>query len=226
MANRVLSSGKKPATGKAATQNPKRQRGADRKEQIVRITRDLVAKYGIQGASLSRIAGGTGVTDAALYKYFASKDDILIAVYDGMAQRVFQWIESSEQLPADARLREIGKSHAQLFSKDIAGFNGPMFQFNVWLPEDRVHAHVDHTHRAIMDALCRMIDKGKAEGTVQPNVDAEFIVSEIYAWIWWEDLSYLRGLDPASIEKRSAEMFGRILEDISPMPTEGCARPL
>ena len=196
-------------------ESPRRSRGADRKEQIARVTRELVAKYGVQGASLARIADAAGVTDAALYKYFASKDDMLIAAYDTMADRVFRWIESFKHLTVDARLRRMGESHAELFSQDIVGFNGPMFQFNVWLPEDRVRAHVDKTHRAIMDALSRMIEDGKTEASVRPDVDCDFIVSELYAWIWWEDLSYLRGLDPKSIEKLSAEMFGRILTDIA-----------
>jgi AcrR family transcriptional regulator len=192
----------------------KRSTTAERRGQIATVTRDLVARYGIHGASLARIAHGVGVTDAALYRHFGSKEDMLIAAYDTLADRVFAWIDSNADLPVVVRLREMGESHAELFSKDIMGFNGPMFQFNVWLPDDGVRAHVDKTHRAIMDALVDLVEQGKAEGTVSPDVDAELIVDEIYAWIWWEDLSYLRGLDPIGIEKGSAEMFSRILKDI------------
>ncbi len=202
------------ATGRTG-RRPDRYRGADRKQQIVRATRELVAKYGIQGTSLARIAGAVGVTDAALYKYFPSKDDMLIAAYDSMAERVLGWIGSFDDLSAYERIRKLGGTHAEVFSRDLTGFNGPMFQFNVWLPEDRIREHVGRTHQAFVDALVGVIEQGKSEGTIRHDADAEFIVSELYAWIWWEDLSYLRGLDPASIEKRSAEMFGRILADIA-----------
>jgi len=194
---------------------PGRTSGADRKQQIIDATRELVAKYGIQGTSLARIAGAVGVTDAALYKYFPSKDDMLLAAYDSMAKRVFKWIEAHRDLVAYERIRKLGESHAELFSKDLTGFNGPMFQFNVWLPEDRIREHVGRTHQAFVDALMVMVEEGKKDGTVRQDADAEFIVSELYAWIWWEDLSYLRGLDPSGIERRSTEMFGRILADIS-----------
>ena len=40
------------------------------------------------------------------------------------------------------RLRDMGRSHAQIFSKDIEGFNAPMFQFISWLPKDRIREHV------------------------------------------------------------------------------------
>ena len=193
---------------------PRRSRGADRRAQIARVTRELVAQYGIHGASLARIAHGVGVTDAALYRHFGSKDDMLIAAYDTLAERVFRWIDSFAGYSVGTRLRKMGESHAELFSKDILGFNGPMFQFNVWLPDGRVREHVDRTHRAMMDALVQMIEEGKAGGAIRADVDPDLIVDELYAWIWWEDLSYLRGLDPKGIEKRSAEMVGRIIKDI------------
>ncbi|MCL5734310.1 MAG: TetR/AcrR family transcriptional regulator [Actinobacteria bacterium] len=202
------------ASAERKERRPGRSRGADRKQQIIRATRELVAKYGIQGTSLARIAGAVGVTDAALYKYFRSKDDMLLAAYDSMAERVLGWIGSFDDLSVYDRIRKLGESHAEMFSKDLIGFNGPMFQFNVWLPEDRIREHVGRTHQSFVSALVAVIERGKREGTVRQDADAEFIVSELYAWIWWEDLSYLRGLDPSSIERRSAEMFGRILADI------------
>lgn len=192
----------------------RRERTADRQVQIAETTLRLVAKHGLPGASLARIAGELGITDAALYKHFASKDEMLMAAFDLLADRVFTWIQSSPGDTVIERLQAMGKSHAQLFSQDIDGFNVPMFQFNVWIPKDRLRQHVDETHRGIQDALARMIEEGKTQGCIRKDIDTEVFVSEIYAWIWWEDLSYLRNLDPTSIAKGSEEMFGRILSDI------------
>src|ERR1035437_10322859 len=52
-----------------------RARTADRRAQITQVALELVAKHGIQGVYLSRIAAAIGISDAALYKHFASKDD-------------------------------------------------------------------------------------------------------------------------------------------------------
>ncbi len=167
---------------------------------------------------MAQIADEIGITDAALYKHFASKEDILIAAYDILAKRVFDWIDARPGATAIERLQSIGETHASAFSRDVDGFNVPMSQFNVWIPQDRLRDHVDRTHRAIMDAFVRLLDKGKTEGSVRNEVDSEVIVSELYAWIWWEDLSHLRGLDPRSISKGSAEMFSRILADVGLEP--------
>lgn len=196
----------------------KRARSADRQRQIAEVTLQLVAKYGLPGVRLAQIADEIGVTDAALYKHFASKEDILIAAYDLLAARVFSWIGTRPGATVVERLRSIGETHGPDFSRDVDGFNVPMSQFNVWIPQDRVRRHVDETHRAIMDALVRLLEEGKSEGSVRTDVDSEVIVSEIYAWFWWEDLSHLRGLDPSSIVKGSVEMFARILADIAVDP--------
>jgi AcrR family transcriptional regulator len=192
-----------------------RVKSADRQVQIAKVTLRLIAKYGLSGASLSRIAGEVGISDAALYKHYAGKGDILMAAFDLLAGRIFRWIESSPGTTVIERLRAMGSSHADLFSRDMRGFNIPMFQFNVWIPRDRLRKHVDEVHRNIMSALARMLEEGKAQGCVRDDVDVDVVVSRIYAWIWWEDLSYLRGLDLAGITKGSSDMLEHIIAEIS-----------
>ena len=192
----------------------KRARSVDRRRQVAEVTLGLIAKHGLPGVRLAELADEIGVTDAALYKHFASKEDILIAAYDLLVDRTLQWIAARPGVTAIERLQSIGETHASAFSRDVDGFNVPMSQFNVWIPQDRLRSHVDQMHRAIMDAFVRLLEEGKSEGCVRHDVDSEVIVSELYAWIWWEDLSHLRGLDPASIAKGSSEMFNRILADV------------
>jgi AcrR family transcriptional regulator len=208
-----------PAENRLEAQKPaKRARSADRQRQVAEVTLGLIARHGLPGVRLAQIADAIGVTDAALYKHFASKEDILIAAYDLLVARVFRWIDTRPGATAIERLQSIGETHASVFSRDVDGFNVPMSQFNVWIPQDRLRSHVDRMHRAIMDAFVRLLEDGKAGGCVRGDVDLEVIVSELYAWIWWEDLSHLRGLDPRSIAKGSAEMFNRILADVAIPP--------
>jgi TetR/AcrR family transcriptional regulator len=198
----------------ATAASVKRLRGAERRQEIAEATLRLIAELGLPGVSMSRIAAEIGVTDAALYKHYAAKEDILIAAYDILAERVFAWINAGVGSSSLDRLEEMGRCHAALFSEDLEGFNIPMSQFNVWIPQDRLRAHVNESHRDIIRALVQLIEEGKADGSMRPDGDAEVIVSELYAWIWWDDLSHLRGIDRASIAKGSREMFSRILADI------------
>jgi AcrR family transcriptional regulator len=54
---------------------------ADTRERILDVALDLFARQGFDGTSLREIAESLGLTKAALYYHFESKDDILLALH-------------------------------------------------------------------------------------------------------------------------------------------------
>jgi AcrR family transcriptional regulator len=197
-----------------------RRPGSERRAQIVQETLRLIAEHGLAGASMSRIAEAVGISNAALYRHFDSREDILIAAHDVLIERVFSWLKSSRAPNVMDRLREMGDSHAAIFSKDIEGFNAPMFQFISWIPRDRVHDHVVQRRMEMLRWYADLVEEGKTQGTIRTDIETDLIVSELFAWIWWEDLSYLEGLDTEMTLKGSANMLARLLARISPEQTE------
>ena len=188
--------------------------GAQRKTQIIEATLRLIAEHGLAGTSMSRIADEVGISNAALYRHFASRDDIVIAAHDSLIQRVLAWLNSSSAPDALDRLRELGRTHADIFSRDIEGFNAPMFQFISWLPRDRVRDHVVSRRVEMLRWYADLVEEGKAQGSIRRDIETELIVAELFAWIWWEDLSYLEGLDTEATLAASADMFERLLARI------------
>jgi AcrR family transcriptional regulator len=192
-----------------------RRPGSERKAQIVDETLRLVAEHGLAGASMSRIAEAVGISNAALYRHFDSREDILIAAHDRLIQRVFAWLNSSRAPSVMDRLREMGASHARIFSRDIEGFNAPMFQFISWIPRDRVRDHVVRRRVEMLRWYTDLIEEGKTQGTIRVDIETDLIVAELFAWIWWEDLSYLEGLDTKVTLRGSANMLARLLARIA-----------
>jgi AcrR family transcriptional regulator len=192
-----------------------RRPGSERRAQIVQETLRLIAEHGLAGASMSRIAEAVGISSAALYRHFDSREDILIAAHDALIGRVFAWLKSSRAPNVMDRLRDMGDSHAAIFSKDIEGFNAPMFQFISWIPKDRVHDHVVRRRVEMLRWYADLVEEGKAQGDIRGDIETDLIVSELFAWIWWEDLSYLEGLDTEMTLRGSANMFARLLARIA-----------
>jgi AcrR family transcriptional regulator len=188
--------------------------GGRRKAQIVDATLRLIAEHGLAGASMSRIADAVGISNAALYRHFAGRDDIVIAAHDRLMDRVFAWLNTSQAADVMERLAEMGRTHAEIFSRDIEGFNAPMFQFISWLPKDRVREHVVERRIEMLRWYADLVEEGKAQGAIRFDVDTELIVAELFAWIWWEDLSYLEGLDTEATLRASANMFARLIARI------------
>lgn len=64
-------------TGRAA----QRQRQI---EEIKRISRELIAGHGVSGLSLRQVSREMGMVSSSLYRYFATRDDLLTAlIFDG-----------------------------------------------------------------------------------------------------------------------------------------------
>ncbi len=57
-----------------------------RKERIILTTIDVINEYGIQGISTREVAKRQGITEAAVFKHFPRKVDLLNAVLDFYAQ--------------------------------------------------------------------------------------------------------------------------------------------
>ena len=53
----------------------------NRKEEIVLVTLELAAEKGLANVSMSMIADKIGIKEPSLYKHFASKEEIVEAMY-------------------------------------------------------------------------------------------------------------------------------------------------
>ncbi|WP_314213287.1 TetR/AcrR family transcriptional regulator [Pseudarthrobacter equi] len=79
------------------------------KARLVAIAGDLFVERGIGGTSLQSIADRLGVTKAAVYHQFATKDDIVLAVAAPVIERLRAIADTAEPLEGEeARIATIG----------------------------------------------------------------------------------------------------------------------
>jgi AcrR family transcriptional regulator len=60
----------------------------ERREQIIDVAIPVFAKRGFHGASMNDVAEAAGVTKPVLYQHFASKQDLHLALIDGVGKRM------------------------------------------------------------------------------------------------------------------------------------------
>lgn len=70
--------------------------GAIRREQIVEAAAGIIASQGIQNLSLSAIEAATGMSRGQLTYYFATKEEILLAVFDRTVRVMQERMEASD----------------------------------------------------------------------------------------------------------------------------------
>ena len=68
---------------------------------------DLFAEHGVGGTSLQMIADALGVTKAAIYHQFNTKDEIVIAVAEDELARLDALVAAAESEPSRAHAREV-----------------------------------------------------------------------------------------------------------------------
>ncbi len=188
---------------------------AERKQQIVEVTMDLVAKNGVQSTTTSRIAAAAGISEATLYRHFASRREMLLAAMDLVYERVFKVIHSAENENALERLRAIGRYHAGIIADDSEGFVHPLFEFVAAPPESGLREPLAERQRAAIDSISAILEEGKEQGLVRRDVDSAQLAWELVAVYWAQDVSYLMGLDEYVDVTRGQQMLERILASIA-----------
>lgn len=85
--------------------SPVRARRSDTRERIQDIALDLFAEQGYEKTSLREIADRLGVTKAALYYHFKTKEDILVSLFDDLSEPLDQLIEWAAAQPRTVETR-------------------------------------------------------------------------------------------------------------------------
>ncbi len=88
---------------------PVAQRGFAR-ERLIEAALALFAEHGVSGTSLQMIADRLGVSKAAVYYQFQSKDDIALAVVGPVFDDLVRLISIAEGLPSPVARRETAVS--------------------------------------------------------------------------------------------------------------------
>ena len=103
----------------------------DRKAEIINATLELASEYGLAAVSMNQIAEKLGITKPALYKHFASREEIIKAMYSflrGQAKQSLSVTEInydmlSKEIPLEKILTQMVESYRNLCT------NSDMFKF-------------------------------------------------------------------------------------------------
>ena len=196
-----------------------RRTKAERQREIAEATLKLVARYGVHGTTVSRIAAAVGLSRGALYKHFPSREAILLAAMDLMEERPVGWVAQSSGPDVYSRLLDMGDRHASWASSEFETFIHPLFEFIAAGGQGSLSREMGVRQLRVLDAFVDLVEAGKREGSINPGVESGDVAWSLLMFAWAEDVARLMGVDQLITSGASTRIFRRMLADVAASPS-------
>jgi AcrR family transcriptional regulator len=86
---------------------------ADRREGILDAAVEEFAAHGYDGATTAGIAARAGISQPYVFRFFATKRDLYVAVVDRSTSRILHGWETAAPLPSESRLQTLGRAFVE-----------------------------------------------------------------------------------------------------------------
>lgn len=187
-----------------------------RKHQVVQVALRTIGKYGVHGATISRIAKGAGITTAALYTHFENREAILLAALDAVYEQILDCHRTAQSVDAVERIREICGNYEKLVTTGGTSGHAHYFLEFVAGGSQRVLREAVQKKEAVVTAAwVQLVDEGKRQGSIAKDVDSEEVALLIGGWAWSGNVALLMGHRAAWHPKLSSRQLERLLEDVA-----------
>lgn len=187
-----------------------------RQDQIATAALELMARHGPKSLSVSGLARKVGVVPSAIYRHYRSKDAVLDAVLDLIAQRLQDNVQAVRQETPDAleRLHRLLNRHVQLIQKNAA-------IPRVVLSEEIFSGHAkrrQRVHRIIkgyLAGVAELVCQGQRDGSLRTNLPADTVAVMFLGLIQPAVILWLisdGAFDVAAHAQRAWQIFGQTIQ--------------
>lgn len=159
-------------------------------DQVLRAALDLFATQGYANTSVQQIVEAAGVTKGAMYHYFASKDDLLFAIYERMLSlqkaRLDEIVAAGDKRGDDvedvlrAVCEDVVHSSIELMAE------GTVFTRSQHMLTPERQLEVKRRRREYHDDFEALLRRGIAEGRFRDDVPTAVLIANFFS-----DVHYL-----------------------------------
>jgi len=141
------------------------------KTHALSLAKMYLQTLGFSGFSFQTIADKLGIKKASLHYYFASKEEMGLAVISDYIEGHNDWAVKVKDLPSKTKLEKLVKGFTSLSVKHnmICPVGSFSSDFNTVTP--KMKKKLKQFHFLIRDWLVETIEQGKKEGTIKRNLD-------------------------------------------------------
>jgi len=157
---------------------------------------NVIASEGIQNLTMKRIAKRLEISDAALYRHFNSKNDILVYLVGQVELELITQIKEKAELKKEPlqQLEQVLIQHLQ-FVEDKPAIPTILFFFFFYHEDRRLKNKISRLLNDYRHFITKILEEAKAQHQVRQNLDtriaAEMVIGVIQsAVIFWSLSDY------------------------------------
>ncbi len=144
---------------------------AERQQEIEQAVLDLIAMGGTQGLTMARIAARIGVSEAALYRHFSGKLDIIHAAISAAFDRVMDALARAARDGGVAeRLRRVFMTHLGLI-EEHPGMARILFSDEVHFNAPELRRELDVRIERLLRFIAGLLASGVKGGEFSADLD-------------------------------------------------------
>ncbi len=151
-----------------------------RQQEIIWSAIHLIDEKGIQGLTIKNLSARMGFTEAAIYRHFKSKINILSAIIDLFKAQTAQIINEKEHSDDHSliQLKNIFSHYSTIFSKDPA-IVSVIFAEEIFQNEDSLSARLTEIIETNELFLGRLVQSGQKNGELRNDIDPSLAATNL-----------------------------------------------
>ncbi|MBB6173950.1 AcrR family transcriptional regulator [Nocardiopsis mwathae] len=149
-------------------------------DRLLSVATRLFAERGYERTSVREIVEAAGVTKGAMYHYYASKDDLLFAVYQrvlAMQTRRLEELAEAEG-PIEERLRAAAADVVHTTVENLE--DTVIFQRSLHMLSPERQSEVRKERRRYHERFRDMIEEGRQSGAFRTDIPADIVVTQYF----------------------------------------------
>lgn len=153
-----------------------RKSTTERRKDIVKATLDLIGEKGIESLRTSKIADRVGFSEAALYRHFSTKQEVIKTTIQTAGEDL---IKSLKKVARGAKtenelekLREVLEAHLD-FIQENPGITRLLFSDEVHFNREDLRTKLLDIINGYQTVIEKLIERGIEKGQIKEDIDIE-----------------------------------------------------
>jgi len=149
--------------------------------QLLETAARCFAEHGYRGTTTAMLAREAGITEPILYRHFANKRDLFIALVESVGRRVIaNWQEMVRAMPSPlAQLRQILFRNPATADPMTQHVYRVIFHASTEFTEPQIQQAIRDHYEQYLRFLTKIAQRAQEAGEIRHDVDAELLAWQI-----------------------------------------------